>query len=29
MCLEIVKLEPARFLTAPGLAWQKALKLPK
>ena len=26
MCLEIHELDPARFLTAPGLAWQAALK---
>ena len=26
MCLEIYELDPARFLTAPGLAWQAALK---
>ena len=26
MCLEIYELDPARFLTAPGLVWQAALK---
>ena len=26
MCLEIYKLGPTHFLTAPGLAWQTALK---
>ena len=26
MCLEIYELDPARFLTAPGLGWQAALK---
>ena len=26
MCLKIYKLDPARFLTAPGLSWQQALK---
>ena len=26
MCLEIYELDPARFLSAPGLAWQAALK---
>ena len=25
-CLEIFQLDPARFLTAPGLTWQAALK---
>ena len=25
-CLEIFELDPARFLTAPGLTWQAALK---
>ena len=25
-CLDIYELDPARFLTAPGLAWQTALK---
>ena len=28
-CLEIYKLDPARFLTSPGLAWQVALKKTK
>ena len=26
MCLKMCKLDPARFLAAPGLAWQTALK---
>ena len=26
MCLEIYQLDPAHFYTAPGLAWQAALK---
>ena len=26
MCLEIYKLEPAKFLSAPELTWQAALK---
>ena len=26
MCLKIYELDPARFLSAPGLAWQVALK---
>ena len=26
MCLEIYDLDPARFLSAPGLVWQAALK---
>ena len=26
MCLEIYEIDPARFLTAKGLAWQAALK---
>ena len=26
LCLEIYELDPDRFLTAPGLAWQAALK---
>ena len=26
MCLKIYKLDPAKFLSAPGLAWQAALK---
>ena len=26
MCLQIYKLDPAKFLSAPGLAWQAALK---
>ena len=25
MCLKIYKLDPAKFLSAPGLAWQAAL----
>ena len=29
MCLEIYKLEPARFFTAPGLAWQAVFKKAK
>ena len=29
MCLETLKLDPARFLTVPGLTWQKALKKTK
>ena len=29
MCLEIYELGPARFLSAPGLAWQAALKKTK
>ena len=29
MCHEIYKIDPARFLTAPGLAWQAALKKTK
>ena len=29
MCLKIYELYPARFLTAPGLAWQRALKKTK
>ena len=29
MCLEIYKLDPAKFLSAPGLAWQAALKKTK
>ena len=29
MYLEIYELDLARFLTAPGLAWQAALKIPK
>ena len=28
MCLEIYELDPARFLTALGFAWQEALKTP-
>ena len=28
-CLEIYELDSARFLTAPGLAWQAALKKTK
>ena len=26
MCLEIYELDPAKFLSAPGLAWQAASK---
>ena len=26
MCLGIYKLDPVKFLSAPGLAWQAALK---
>ena len=26
MCLKIYQLDPAKFLSAPGLAWQAALK---
>ena len=26
MCLKIYQLDPARFLSAPGFAWQAALK---
>ena len=26
MCLQIYELDPAKFLSAPGLAWQAALK---
>ena len=26
ICLDIYELDPARFLTAPGLAWQAVLK---
>ena len=29
MCLEIYELDPAKFLSAPGLAWQAALKKAK
>ena len=29
MCLEIYKLDPAHFFSAPGLTWQAALKKPK
>ena len=29
MCLEIYKLDPAQFLTSPGLAWQTALEKAK
>ena len=29
MCLQIQKLDPAKFLSAPGLAWQAALKKTK
>ena len=26
MCINIYELDPAKFLSAPGLAWQAALK---
>ena len=29
MCLEIYQLDPAKFLSAPGSAWQAALKKAK
>ena len=29
VCLAIYELDPARFLTAPGLAWQAAIKKTK
>ena len=29
VCLEIFELDPAKFLSAPGLAWQEALKKTK
>ena len=29
MCLKIYELDPARFLIAPGLAWQASLKMTK
>ena len=29
ICLEIYELDPARFLTAPGLTWQETLKKTK
>ena len=29
MCLKIYELDPARFLTVPGLAWKAALKMTK
>ena len=29
MCLEIYKFDPAKFLSAPGLAWQVVLKKTK
>ena len=29
MCLEIYELDPVKFLSAPGLAWQAALKKTK
>ena len=29
MCLEIYELDPAKFLSAPRLAWQAALKKTK
>ena len=27
MCINICELDPAKFLSAPGLAWQAALKM--
>ena len=29
MCLEIYEIDPAKFISAPGLAWQAALKKTK
>ena len=29
MCINICKLDPAKFLSVPGLAWQAALKKTK
>ena len=29
MCLKIYELDPSKFLSAPGLAWQAALKKTK
>ena len=29
MCLEIYRLDPAHFLSTPGLAWKEALKMTK
>ena len=29
MCIKICELDPAKFLSAPGLAWQAALKKTK
>ena len=29
MCLQIYELDPTKFLSDPGLAWQAALKKPK
>ena len=29
ICLEIYELDPAKFLSAPGLAWEAALKKTK
>ena len=29
MCLEIYEIDPARFITAPGLVWQTALTITK
>ena len=29
MCLDIYELDPAKFILAPGLAWQAALKKTK
>ena len=29
MCLEIYEVDPAKFLSAPGLAWQATLKKTK
>ena len=28
-CIEVYKLDPAHFLSAPGLAWQACLKITK
>ena len=29
MCLEVYELDPAHFISAPGLAWEAALKKTK
>ena len=29
MCIKICELDPAKYLSAPGLAWQAAFKKPK